>query len=402
VALSSAGSRPPAQWKRYRGGTAPRLWLDRAGDGSWEKLLADEPASMVDPMWVDEKLLFVSDRAARPRGTAEQVDRQANLWIFDDVLADEPGDPRQLTDQGPEEGYVRDASTDGKRVIWHTRGRLMMIDGLSDQPHEIEITVPGAAPRAHVAKPTRNLGPLMPDHGGDASLLTWRGNAYWLTHRDGPARALVADSSVRVREPAVLGTTGYGVVVSDAEGADCLEIHHLSGGEPPRRIASGELGFSVDASGPVADDARENATLQKLIADALDARAGEEIRSAGFVAVSRPSGERAYAVMVTPLLAAPDGSVVRDAAIAIFVADPSARVSTPPEVLSELYQLTNSEAELVRLLASGLSLDEAAEKRGISLNTARSHLKHAFAKTDTSRQGELVRLIVSGLGQMGE
>jgi tricorn protease len=242
VALSSAGSRPPAQWKRYRGGTAPRLWLDRAGDGSWEKLLADEPASMVDPMWVDEKLLFVSDRAARPRGTAEQVDRQANLWIFDDVLADEPGDPRQLTDQGPEEGYVRDASTDGKRVIWHTRGRLMMIDGLSDQPHEIEITVPGAAPRAHVAKPTRNLGPLMPDHGGDASLLTWRGNAYWLTHRDGPARALVADSSVRVREPAVLGTTGYGVVVSDAEGADCLEIHHLSGGEPPRRIASGELG----------------------------------------------------------------------------------------------------------------------------------------------------------------
>lgn len=168
------------------------------------------------------------------------------------------------------------------------------------------------------------------------------------------------------------------------------------------RILERNDGFRVDASGPVAEDARENATLQKLIADALDARAGEEIRSAGFVAVNRPSGERAYAVMVTPLLAAPGGSVVRDAAVAIFVADPSARVSTPPEVLSELYQLTNSEAELVRLLASGLSLDEAAEKRGISLNTARSHLKHAFAKTDTSRQGELVRLIISGLGQMGE
>ncbi len=169
------------------------------------------------------------------------------------------------------------------------------------------------------------------------------------------------------------------------------------------RILDAKDGFSVDSSGPVAEDARENATLQKLIADALDARAGEEIRSAGFVAVNRPSGERAYAVMVTPLLAAPPGgSMVRDAAVAIFVADPSARVSTPPEVLSELYQLTHSEAELVRLLASGLSLDEAAEKRGVSLNTARSHLKHAFAKTDTSRQGELVRLIISGLGQMGE
>jgi DNA-binding CsgD family transcriptional regulator len=168
------------------------------------------------------------------------------------------------------------------------------------------------------------------------------------------------------------------------------------------RILAANDGFRVDSSGPAADDARENATLQNLIADALDAREGQEIRAAGFVAISRASGERAYAVMVTPLLAAPRGSLVRDAAVAIFVADPSARFTAAPEVLTELYQLTHSEAELVRLLASGLSLEEAAEKRGVSLNTARSHLKHAFAKTDTSRQGELVRVIISGLGQIGE
>jgi DNA-binding CsgD family transcriptional regulator len=168
------------------------------------------------------------------------------------------------------------------------------------------------------------------------------------------------------------------------------------------RIIAADDGFRIDRNGPTADDARENATLQKLIADAMDARAGQEIRSAGFVAVSRPSGERAYAVMVTPLLAAPGKSVASDAVVAIFVADPSARVVAGPEVLAELYQLTHSEAELVRLLATGLSLEEAAVKRGVSLNTARSHLKHAFAKTDTSRQGELVRLIVTGVGQIRE
>jgi DNA-binding CsgD family transcriptional regulator/chorismate mutase len=168
------------------------------------------------------------------------------------------------------------------------------------------------------------------------------------------------------------------------------------------RIIAANDGFRIDRHGPSADDARENAVFQKLIADAIDARAGQEFRAAGFVAITRPSGQRSYAVMVTPLLAAPGKSVMSDAVVAIFVADPSARFFAGPEALTELYQLTHSEAELVRLLATGLSLEEAADKRGVSLNTARSHLKHVFAKTDTSRQGELVRLIVSGIGQIRE
>ena len=52
--------------------------------------------------------------------------------------------------------------------------------------------------------------------------------------------------------------------------------------------------------------------------------------------------------------------------------------------------------------AASHSLEEVADKRGVSLNTARSHLKHAFAKTETSRQSELVRLIFSGVGQIRE
>jgi hypothetical protein len=55
------------------------------------------------------------------------------------------------------------------------------------------------------------------------------------------------------------------------------------------RILTANDGFRIDRHGPSADDARENATFQKLIADAIDARAGQEIKSAGFVAISRPS-----------------------------------------------------------------------------------------------------------------
>jgi DNA-binding CsgD family transcriptional regulator len=168
------------------------------------------------------------------------------------------------------------------------------------------------------------------------------------------------------------------------------------------RIVSQDDGFRLDRSGPCAANARENAALQKLIADAMESHHHGPLASTEFVSISRPSSRRPFAVMVTPLLAVPGGGVVSDAVVALFVSDPDAGRVSEAEVLEKLYGLTHSEAEMVRLLAVGFSLEEAAAKRGVSLNTARSHLKHAFAKTGTSRQGELVRLVITGVGTIDE
>jgi DNA-binding CsgD family transcriptional regulator len=159
-----------------------------------------------------------------------------------------------------------------------------------------------------------------------------------------------------------------------------------------------EDGFRVDRNGPGADDAREHAQLQQIIADAMDAVDGREFEATGFVTIRRPSARRPYVVMVTPLLSPPGGSTVSDAVVALFVSDADAAGVTDSAVLQKLYSLTHSEAELVRLLTQGLSLEDAAGMRGVSMNTARSHLKHVFAKTDTSRQGELLRLVIGGIG----
>ncbi|WP_153398295.1 S41 family peptidase, partial [Ornithinicoccus halotolerans] len=237
VALTTPGSRVPAHWKRYRGGTAPRLWLDRRGAGDWERLLPEDTAGLVDPMWVDGRLLVVSDRAA---SFPDRADEQANLWVWDGAPGE--GEPRQLTHQGPEQGYVRDAASDGHRVVWHSRGRLWLLDGLDGEPRPLPVTVPGAAPQPWSARPTERLHTLAPDHGGDASLVGWRGATFWLAHREGPARALVADSAVRTREPVLLGRTGRAALVTDAEGEDALEVHHVTGAEPSRRLAAGQLG----------------------------------------------------------------------------------------------------------------------------------------------------------------
>jgi DNA-binding CsgD family transcriptional regulator len=62
-------------------------------------------------------------------------------------------------------------------------------------------------------------------------------------------------------------------------------------------------------------------------------------------------------------------------------------------VLCDAFRLTPSEARLALLLAGGRSIEEAAYQLGVARETARSHLKSAFRKTGTHRQGELVALV---------
>src|SRR5699024_5272289 len=235
VPLRPATLRNSAQWKRYRARTAARLWLARNGEGNWEQLLPQERAGLESPFWLGDSLGFTSDRAARLPGRA---DEQANLWLWEDPGE---GEPRQLTHQGPEEGYVRGPSTDGTRIVWHSRGRIWILEHTGATPRGLEFTLPGTTAGPVALEATKNLDALIPDHTGSASAISWRGKTFHLTHRSGPARALVADSGVRTREPVVLGRTGKVALVTDAEGADALEIHTVDGSAPPRRILSGQL-----------------------------------------------------------------------------------------------------------------------------------------------------------------
>jgi DNA-binding CsgD family transcriptional regulator len=113
--------------------------------------------------------------------------------------------------------------------------------------------------------------------------------------------------------------------------------------------------------------------------------------------VSRPSGRRSLALMVSPLLDAPPGSAAGEAVSVAFIGNPDTGPVTTTEVLEQLYSLTRAEAELVRMLSEGRSLEQVAAARGVTMNTVRSQLKQVFSKTDTKRQGELVRLVLTGV-----
>ena len=83
------------------------------------------------------------------------------------------------------------------------------------------------------------------------------------------------------------------------------------------------------------------------------------------------------------------------ASICVLLFDPDREVVPPTESLQTLHGPTRAEAELVAGLLRGERLEDYAERAGITLNTARTHLKSVFGKTDTHRQAELIRLLSS-------
>jgi DNA-binding CsgD family transcriptional regulator len=61
--------------------------------------------------------------------------------------------------------------------------------------------------------------------------------------------------------------------------------------------------------------------------------------------------------------------------------------------LADAFGITNAEAKIVGFLVEGRSITETGAILGISANTARTHLKHIFAKMQCTRQSDLIRQV---------
>ena len=233
-----------AAWKRYRGGTAGALWIDVGGTGRFERFLADLGGQIEDPVFVGERLVFVSDH----EGTG-------NLYS---VLADGSGLERH-SDHA--DFYVRAAASDGRTVAYQSAGDVYRVDDLGPASAPARVDIELGAPRSgRFRLPLRAhevLGPFAVDVAGRASAVEARGEVHWLTHLRGPAALLAGGHGVRARLPRVSGPEESQVVVlvTDAEGEDALEVVRPLA--PPadgqRRIGAGRLGRVLELA--VAPDA---------------------------------------------------------------------------------------------------------------------------------------------------
>jgi DNA-binding CsgD family transcriptional regulator len=84
-----------------------------------------------------------------------------------------------------------------------------------------------------------------------------------------------------------------------------------------------------------------------------------------------------------------------DAAVLLIIVDPANRAGIPTGWLMDAYGLTQAEARVALAASVGITIPNMASHLALSPNTIKTHLRKVFAKTGTSRQTELVRLMTS-------
>lgn len=156
----------------------------------------------------------------------------------------------------------------------------------------------------------------------------------------------------------------------------------------------GSDGLSLRRGRVVAADASEDACLQSLIAGAGGGRTTPASPPGGAMRISRPDARTSLQIVVVPATE-PIRQWAGECHALVFLIDPSSRPKERAALMRQLYGLTPAEARLADRLLEGLDVREIAEQSGITLETARFHVKRVLGKTGTRRQSELMRLMLS-------
>lgn len=117
---------------------------------------------------------------------------------------------------------------------------------------------------------------------------------------------------------------------------------------------------------------------------------GEGNGEAQGLAIERPSMARPLSIRAEAMAA--EGG---DPLVILFVTDPENPPAVSPDVVARIFGLTEQESRVAAAIAQGATPEEAAADMSLTVGTVRTYLKQVFSKTGTSRQAELVNLILT-------
>lgn len=221
-------------WKRYRGGTAPEIWVGDLLAGNFTQL-TNNTASDLFPMWILDRVFFLSDRT----GTAN---------IFSDSPdAGAPGkDLKQHTKFSADannptaiEGYdarwpSADAKRRGTRIVFCQAGALALIDITNDSVRRLDVRLASdrTAARQRFAPVGETLTEFSLSPDGKTLLVGSRGEILSMPVEPGVIQQITHTSNAREWGVNYLGKDQL-VMISDAAGEQQIVACPADGSAAP-------------------------------------------------------------------------------------------------------------------------------------------------------------------------
>ncbi|HJR57800.1 MAG TPA: PDZ domain-containing protein [Vicinamibacterales bacterium] len=216
-------------WKRYRGGWSPDLWLfDLTTKAA--KNITSNPANDAQPMWHGTTIYFVSDRGTNERN---------NIWAYDV----KSGASRQVTQFADFDITFPSLGPDG--LVFQAGGRLYFMDVASGKPREVPVRVftDETTLRQRTAKVENLIQWATVSPTGKRALFEARGDVFTAPAEFGPVVNASRTSGVAERYPRWSPDGKSLAYWSDRSGEYELAVRPADGAGEEKKLTSLGAGF---------------------------------------------------------------------------------------------------------------------------------------------------------------
>ncbi len=227
-------SRDTATWKRYRGGSAPNIWLFNL-ESFESKQLTDWEGTDAQPMWHGGTIYYLSDG-----GDEEKL----NIWSYD-VGSGEIEQITRFADYDVKWPSIGPGPNGRGEIVFQNGTAIYLLDLTSHSANQVKITIPGDRPK--IRSQRVDVSKFISDGDisatGKRAVAEARGDIWTAPAEKGAPRNLTRTSGIAERSPAWSPDGKWISYYSDATGEYELYITQSDGKGETKQLTDGGKTF---------------------------------------------------------------------------------------------------------------------------------------------------------------
>ncbi len=213
-----------ARWKRYKGGTAGEIWIDKDGSGTFENFSAKLGfiSNFVTPIWLDTpngaRIYFVSDHEGIGNlysASLDATDLQQHTFHTDYYVR-----------------YPQKDSAGSNRIVYHAGADLFIFNAEQNSTHKIDVQYrsPFTQRNRKFVDAQKHLETYFLHPDSEHIAITTRGHSFGMHLAEGAVTEFGKDDVARYRLAQFLHDGKTLAVISDASGEERLECYTAEDG----------------------------------------------------------------------------------------------------------------------------------------------------------------------------